>query len=409
MEYNANGIRPRLCGGERIRRPRNPTNFYASSLHLMYPNHYPMNRRSPKPPRNKPKTAELLAGSADDDDGGVERSIRFGARGKLAQRGKMERTAQLRLADGIISDDIQGLPVGQVKQIYSLFCLVSHPTGDRLCVLRKTMAKLAHTALVVGDEVRFRDPTPNDPIAIEAIPAELKPIVAAANLPSTPAVIEQIMPRRTILTRTNSFHQDQQHPIVANADQMLIVASLLRPQIKWSLIDRMIIAARSGGLEPIVCLNKIDLGDDIALAGPQMHHYASMQIRCCRTSVITRAGLAELGELLKNKTTVLAGHSGVGKSSLISAVEPSIDIRIGEVSAFTDKGIHTTTSARRYDLPHGGCVIDTPGVKLFGLWDVTRENLLEYFPDVEAETAPTWRKESHERIAHSLKSPSFKN
>jgi ribosome biogenesis GTPase len=129
----------------------------------------------------------------------------------------------------------------------------------------------------------------------------------------------------------------------------------------------------------------------------------SMAIRCCKTSVTGEAGLEELRGLLKDKSTVLAGHSGVGKSSLIAAIEPGLDIRIGEVSEFTSKGRHTTTSARHYDLKMGGCVIDTPGVKMFGLWDVTRENLRQYFPDVVAETAPAWRKESFERISESLR------
>jgi ribosome biogenesis GTPase len=101
----------------------------------------------------------------------------------------------------------------------------------------------------------------------------------------------------------------------------------------------------------------------------------------------------------------LAGHSGVGKSSLIRAVQPQLDLRVGEVSTYTDKGRHTTTSARRYvlDLEGGGSVIDTPGVKLFGLWGVTRENLDEFFPDVEDDSAPEWRRESYKRIAESLR------
>ena len=111
-----------------------------------------------------------------------------------------------------------------------------------------------------------------------------------------------------------------------------------------------------------------------------------------------------LRDLLRKKETVLAGHSGVGKSSLLRAVQPTLDIRVGEVSAFTQKGRHTTTSAQRHDLDVGGAVIDTPGVKLFGLWNVTRANVLEYFPDVEAGTAPEWRVASYERILESLPS-----
>jgi ribosome biogenesis GTPase len=219
------------------------------------------------------------------------------------------------------------------------------------------------------------------------------------------AVIEAVLPRRTILTRSDSFKSDEQHPIVANADQMLIVVSLREPKVKWGLIDRMLIAARAGGLAPIVCLNKIDLADTASEQDKGLDplaHYATLSIRILRTSVPNNVGIDELANLLKNRVTVLAGHSGVGKSSLIRAIEPDLDIRIGEISGYTGKGRHTTTSARTYPLTIGGLVIDTPGVKLFGLWNVTRENLLEYFPDVEAKNAPEWRQESYQRILDSI-------
>jgi ribosome biogenesis GTPase len=108
--------------------------------------------------------------------------------------------------------------------------------------------------------------------------------------------------------------------------------------------------------------------------------------------------------VLADKITVLTGHSGVGKSSLIRSVQPHLQIRVGDVSLVTEKGRHTTTSARYYPLEgSGGAVIDTPGVKVFGLWGVTHENLAEYFPDITDGTAPEWRRMSYERIAESLK------
>ena len=122
-----------------------------------------------------------------------------------------------------------------------------------------------------------------------------------------------------------------------------------------------------------------------------------------QTSVIENVGIDGVRELLRGKETILAGHSGVGKSSLINAVEPTLDLRVGIVSRYTEKGRHTTTSARRYPLKDlGGAVIDTPGVKLFGLWNVTRENLSDYFPDVADDSAPDWRRQSYERIEASL-------
>jgi ribosome biogenesis GTPase len=242
--------------------------------------------------------------------------------------------------------------------------------------------------VIVGDRVRFR--------VSEDEPG-----------PGTPnAVIEQVLPRQTVLTRASSFKAITADPIVANAQQVLIVVSLLKPRPKWGLIDRMIVAAKAGSLEPIICLNKIDLAEesesDIEFAREALAHYATLGLTTLEATVEQSLGIDVLSELLRRRETVLAGHSGVGKSSLIRAVQPSLDLRIGEVSKFTEKGRHTTTSARRYPLEIGGAVIDTPGVKLFGLWNVTRENLISYFPDVDAEAAPKWRIESYQRILASL-------
>ena len=187
---------------------------------------------------------------------------------------------------------------------------------------------------------------------------------------------------------------------------MLIVASLLHPEVKWGLVDRMIIAAQSGKLRPIVCLNKIDLASEdpqaLADANQVLAHYKTLDIQTLQTSADQKTGLDDLRDVLKNKATVLSGHSGVGKSSLINAIQPQLDLRVGEVSDFTAKGRHTTTSARRYPLDFGGTVIDTPGVKVFGLWSVNRDNLEEFFPDVAAGTAPQWRIDSFHRIAENV-------
>jgi ribosome biogenesis GTPase len=332
---------------------------------------------------------------------------RFSDRSKHAEANKIakttvereERAALLAAAAEEAGDaPLAQLPVGEVTQVYSMFSQVESADGHKyLCVVRKTLIRTSETHLIVGDVVRVRD------------------IGRLDSAGRTEAVIEHVEPRRTVLTRTDSFKGVNQQPIVANAEQMLIVAAVMEPPVKWGLIDRMIVAARSGGLVPIVCLNKVDLAADVKGSEPletaddetvdplaALDYYLSIGVQTVRTSVETSVGLDELRALLAGRVTVLAGHSGVGKSSLIMAVEPGLDIRIGAISGYTGKGRHTTTSARRYVLKLGGTVIDTPGVKMFGLWGVTAERLIEFFPDVAADTAPPWRRQSYDRIVATM-------
>jgi len=354
-----------------------------------------MKRRPRKTPRHKNLTDEYVSGSLDEDR--IERQQRFGLREKFHQQNKTLRTSLMRAAEQSVDVDVEALPVGTVVQVYSLFCEVEREETRYLCVVRKTLAKVSDSQLVVGDLVRFRV-VEDETGAAEGAPE---------------GVIEQILPRRTVLARADSFKAIDIHPIVANADQMLIVASLRQPDVKWGLVDRMLIAAQSGGLKPIVCLNKVDLIDpvsaddsDYGFARDALAHYESMGITTLQTSVTLHRHTDTLRELLRDRVTVLAGHSGVGKSSLIHAVQPTLDLRIAAISGYTGKGRHTTTAARRYPLDSGGYVIDTPGVKVFGLWGVTRENLENFFPDVIDSTAPDWRQASCRRILASLPEPS---
>jgi ribosome biogenesis GTPase len=348
-----------------------------------------MKGKPKKPPREKDITSRYLSGGYDEDR--AEQGEKFSQRSKHAVQNKLEKTAAMRAAEEPVEGDVNSLPVGEVVQVYSLFNDVEYEPGKTaLCVVRKTLAKASETAIVVGDRVRYR-------------------LTGSSDDQGRPeGVIEQVLPRATVLTRAESFKGIRSHPIVANAEQMLIVASLLFPAVKWGLVDRMLVAAQSGKLKPILCLNKLDLGTEgegaeaAAVARDVLIHYQTLGVTTLVTSAEERQGLDELKDLLRGKTTVLAGHSGVGKSSLINAIQPDLDLRVGRVSDFTEKGTHTTTSARRYVLHIGGAVIDTPGVKHFGLWGVTAENLSEFFPDVAAGTAPEWRKQSMERIRESL-------
>lgn len=341
-----------------------------------------MGRRKPS---NRQLTNRFLSGEIDEDDE-LETQERFSARSKHAQMSKILRTALLR-AEEQSDVEIESLPIGEVVQIFSLYSEVESQGRSYLCVMRKTLSKLAESALLVGDRVRIRD--------LGLLDEQGRP----------QAVVEQVLPRESILTRADSFKGTEAHPIVANAGQMLIVGSLREPSVRWGLIDRMIVAAQSGKLRPIVCLNKIDLAsgqEQLDEAAAVLGHYEHLGVSTFKASVPQAIGLDELRNALREQTTVLAGHSGVGKSTLINAIQPDLDLRTAQISNYTGKGRHTTTSARRYPLDFGGAVIDTPGVKLFGLWGVTRDNLIDYFADVADDTAPPWRRASFQRIADSL-------
>jgi len=344
-----------------------------------------LKRNRKKNPRDKDLTSQYLSGAMNED--ALESVERFSGRDASAQQRKMQQTALLRVAEEAAVANIDQLPIGEVVQVHSLFVEVEFDQIDWLCVCRKTFTNV-HEPPIVGDRVRFRDTGMKDERG--------KP----------EAVIEAVLPRKTLLTRSDSFKAIVGHPIVANADQMLIVTTLREPRIKLGIIDRMIIAALGGGLQPILCLNKIDLmkeeDEELMRARGAMEHYQKLGTKIVETSVVSGAGLDAVKSVLRQGTTVLAGQSGVGKSSLIRAIEPNLDLRIGAISGYTGKGRHTTTSAKRYRLSDGALVIDTPGVKLFGLWNVSADNLSTYFPDVVNGTAPPWRVESYERILESL-------
>jgi ribosome biogenesis GTPase / thiamine phosphate phosphatase len=195
--------------------------------------------------------------------------------------------------------------------------------------------------------------------------------------PDNLARIVRIGERSTVLRRTADDNDPYERVIVANADQMVIVASLADPEPSYGLIDRTLVAALTAGLEPLLCLTKADLAPpDDALA-----RYDELSV----PAVVTQRGgsLDELLARLAGQLSVFVGHSGVGKSTLINALVPSAARATGHVSAI-GKGRHTSSSAIALELPdHAGWVIDTPGVRSFGLAHVTADDLLWAFPDLE--------------------------
>lgn len=195
-------------------------------------------------------------------------------------------------------------------------------------------------------------------------------------------VIENVLPRRTVLTRPDVFRAHLRQIVVANADQLLIVASWREPAIWYEFVDRYLITAMRNQLPAVLCVNKVDLAESHAELEEGLSPYHRLGVRVLLTSAQTGAGIAELAEQLAGRTTVLAGLSGVGKSSLLGAVQPALALRVSAVSVRKHEGRHTTTQATLYRLDETTSVVDTPGIREIGVAGLGRSELATFFPEM---------------------------
>jgi ribosome biogenesis GTPase len=180
-------------------------------------------------------------------------------------------------------------------------------------------------------------------------------------------------------------HNKHQHHIIAsNLDQSLLFATLKEPRTSQGFIDRFLIASEAYHIPSIIVFNKADVyrKKEMDLFEEWSAMYEAIGYKVFLISMQTGAGVEDVKALLKNKTTLISGHSGVGKSTFINSLMPDLDLRTEEVSGWSGKGMHTTTFAEMFDLPFGGRIIDTPGVKEFGLFDIDRQELSHYFPEM---------------------------
>lgn len=232
---------------------------------------------------------------------------------------------------------------------------------------------LGRTGVIVGDRVRLVGDT-------SGIDGSLARIVA---------VIE----RETVLRRTADDDDPFERPIVANADQLVIVAALADPPPRIGMIDRILVAAYDAGLDPLLVLTKSDLADQDGL----MATYRPLGLRV--VAVEPGSDLTELREALSGHRSVLVGHSGVGKSTLVNALIPGVDRQVGVVNDVTGRGRHTSTSVIALQLPDGAWVIDTPGVRSFGLSHVTADSIVAAFGDLSEIVADCPRGCRHDSAA----------
>ncbi|MGB8194741.1 MAG: ribosome small subunit-dependent GTPase A [Chitinophagaceae bacterium] len=200
------------------------------------------------------------------------------------------------------------------------------------------------------------------------------------------AIITEMHDRRNYINRQSPRGKHQHHIVAANLDQSLLVATLKEPRTSQGFIDRFLVACEAYHIPAIILFNKADLyrKKEMQRFEDWKEMYESIGYRVLLCSTRDNTGLEQVKALLRDKITLLSGHSGVGKSSFINYLLPELNLKTQHVSGWSGKGIHTTTFAEMFDLPFGGQVIDTPGMREFGLVDISKQELSHYFPEMRA-------------------------
>ncbi len=296
-----------------------------------------------------------------DEPNDLEQSERVSGKGSLTRKRTVIGTDDATDDPGSsiqleVNEDI--CRQGRVLSVHGLSSVVMDPlAGIVRCTIRgllKSLSSDQRNVLTTGDLVWYR-PTGN---------AE--------------GLIERVEPRHGLLSRTS---RGRQHVLVSNVDQVLIVSSAAEPNLKPHLIDRMLVTAEQAGITPVICINKIDLIDPVDLQ-PLVGVFGQMGYQVLLLSAATGRGLTHLRRVVNDQQSVVAGQSGVGKSSLLNAIDPGLELRVAQVSAESQKGKHTTTAAHLLPLERGGFIVDTPGIRQFQLWDVIPEELAGLFRDL---------------------------
>ena len=197
-------------------------------------------------------------------------------------------------------------------------------------------------------------------------------------------IIHEIVPRENYVIRRSVHKTAHAHLIAANVDQAILICTLVFPRTSLGFIDRFLVAIESFRIPGVLVFNKQDLLNDEMkeFQAELMDLYTSLGYRCLATTALSDLGLEEFNALLKGKVSLLSGHSGVGKSTLVNAIAPDLDIKTQEVSTFANKGVHTTTFAEMFELEKDTFIIDSPGIKELGLADMEKEEISHYFPEM---------------------------
>ncbi len=202
--------------------------------------------------------------------------------------------------------------------------------------------------------------------------------------PEGTAFITHICDRRNYIIRKASNLSKQSHILAANVDGACLVVTVSHPATSTTFIDRFLASAEAYRIPVTLVFNKIDCytDEEQSLLHGLIHLYTTIGYACLTCSALRGDGLEEFRHALSGRTTLLSGHSGVGKSTLLNALIPEAEARTADISAAHDTGMHTTTFSEMFDLPGGGCLIDTPGIKGFGTFDMEREEVSHYFREI---------------------------
>jgi ribosome biogenesis GTPase / thiamine phosphate phosphatase len=195
--------------------------------------------------------------------------------------------------------------------------------------------------------------------------------------------IHNIQERKNYIVRKSVNLSHQMHIIASNLDYVFLLITINNPPTTFNFIDRFLITAEAYGIETILVFNKIDTFDDATLNEQlyMQHVYEQIGYKCLRVSALANKGIEALKTLMIGKTTMFSGHSGVGKSTLVNALEPALDLKTKNISEQSKQGQHTTTFAEMFDMNFGASIIDTPGIKGFGIVDLEKEDISGYFPE----------------------------
>ena len=245
---------------------------------------------------------------------------------------------------------------------------------------------------VLRGKIRLKGSNATNPVAVGdkvAFEAEVSESVAAADVaanvtPENPAVITSVSPRRNYIIRKSTNLSRQSHIIASNLDRAFIIATIDFPEIKLPFLDRILVTCEVYNVPVTIVLNKVDLYRESHKEMLEAFHeiYEGAGYSVMEVSALTGEGVEELREACKDHVSLFSGVSGVGKSSLIKALDPSLDPRVGEISEAPVQGKHTTTFYEMYSLASGGFIVDTPGLRGFGLVDLKKEEIALYFPEM---------------------------